>query len=385
MRLHVPTTLVLPVVLVAVLPFCGCQVPTAGPWGDPFAARAWGIVGTPGFSGGSYTTSIGSEPGGNMFAAIQQYDGGVGDARVMWSPGGTGGWMDLGTLNTGPANALTLAVDQGANPYIAYVDSSGSAVVLKYGSGWAPLGSLPATSVTPSGFGPLALAIDSSDNVYLAYADASAAVHGSATVLMWNGSTWTQKGAAGEGSVSVAVDFLSLGVAASGCIFVAYLDAGSGNQGSATMWDPTTALWSQLGPRGFTGTSVWDVSLAVDPHGIPYVAYRGGSQSQANVMRLVGTAWEHAGNADFTSKAASGIRIVIDKWGTPYVGYSDEERGYKASAMVLRGDTWTPVGTPGFSPGPIAYPSMAINANGIPAFAFEDQANGNATTVMTFR
>ncbi len=59
--------------------------------------------------------------------------------------------------------------------------------------------------------------------------------------------------------------------------------------------------------------------------------------------------------------------------------------GDKASAMVLRGTTWTQLGTQGFSAGAIGSPSLAISPEGVPAVAYQDQANNYDLTVMEFQ
>jgi hypothetical protein len=50
--------------------------------------------------------------------------------------------------------------------------------------------------------------------------------------------------------------------------------------------------------------------------------------------------------------------------------------------MVLRGNTWHTVGDGGFSPGDTAHVSLETGADGTVAVAFQDRANGYATTVM---
>ena len=61
---------------------------------------------------------------------------------------------------------------------------------------------------------------------------------------------------------------------------------------------------------------------------------------------------------------------------------ADQSLGGGACVMVLRGDTWKAVGRSGFSPGATQYVSLAAAQDGTLAVAFEDQANGYATSVM---
>jgi hypothetical protein len=346
-------------------------------WGDPTASRSWSFLGSPAFSGGSYTTSIGFDAGGNVFVALQENNSSLYTGRVMWNPGGAGTtWLDLGspTLAGTRADSIRLAISQGGGVFVTYcVGLPGAVNVLTFdGTNWVNVGSTVATS----GHSP-ALAFDQAGNLYVAFADDSNA--GQLTVEKWTGSAWS---VVGGGAVSPAtVDSVSIGIDSSGRIFVSYEDNSYGNQGSAFVWDGAT--WSRLGPQGFTGTTVANISLAMDLYGNPWVAYMdAGVGERATVMEYRGGAWEQVGNRGFTAGWADSLQMVISPSGTPYVGYADQSLGDAACVMVLRGTTWDAVGKSGLSPGATAFESVAAGSNGTVAVAFQDRANGYATTVM---
>jgi hypothetical protein len=352
----------------------------ASPWGDPTASRSWALSGSPGFSGGSYFTSIAFDAGGKVYAAIQEYDSGLNNARVMWDNAGT--WEDLSAaqnVSGGAAVSIQLAIDRAGVRYIAYCVGYAGAVQVRTfdGTNWVDL----SPPLTTSGLSP-ALAFDQSDNLYIAFSDVS---NGSVlTVEKWNGSTHTWSVVGGVPVSTDTVDSVSMGIDGLDHIFVAYEDSSWGNQGSAFVWDGTA--WSRLGPQGFTGSSVASVSLAIDLYGNPWVAYMdAGVGEKATVMEYTGGSWGLAGKRGFSSGWAGGLRLAISPSGTPYVAYSDQSLGDSAAVMVLRGTTWMQVGKNGFSPGASAYVSLAIGQDGQVAVAFQDRANHYDTTVMEFR
>ena len=259
---------------------------------------------------------------------------------------------------------------------MAYRDGSGAIQVKTLvGPTWVDL----SPPVTASGRSP-ALGFDQANNLFIAFADdTSSPVTGRLTVEKWTGSAWSPVGGLASPD---SVDFLSLGFFGPD-IFVASEDYGWGNQGSVFFWNGST--WSSLGSRGFTGTSVYDVSLAVDLYGDPWVAFQDASAGhKATVMEYTGGAWRLVGKRGLSAGAASGVHLAISRWGTPYVAYSDHSRGDAASVMLFRGGSWTTVGKLGFSPGATAYMSLAIGPDGTAAVAFKDLANGSSMTVMQF-
>ncbi|HXL73887.1 MAG TPA: hypothetical protein VN963_09710, partial [bacterium] len=68
---------------------------------------------------------------------------------------------------------------------------------------------------------------------------------------------------------------------------------------------------------------------------------------------------------------------------TPYVVYQDNASGGYATVMMYNGASWVNVGSPNFSAGAAANPSLAIY-NGVPYVAYGDAGNSNKATVMAY-
>ena len=94
--------------------------------------------------------------------------------------------------------------------------------------------------------------------------------------------------------------------------------------------------------------------------------------------------WTVVGSAGFTLDTANYTSIAIDGSGTPYVVYVDAGISDKATVMKYTGGSWDLVGIEGFSAGATNFTSIAINASGTPYVAYEDWNVGGKATVMKY-
>ncbi len=78
------------------------------------------------------------------------------------------------------------------------------------------------------------------------------------------------------------------------------------------------------------------------------------------------------------------IGFDVDKNDIPYLLFRDSKNSYKATVKKLINNTWTIVGSPGFSTTSIGSFSMQIDSNNIPYVTFIEYLNGLKTTVMKF-
>ena len=96
--------------------------------------------------------------------------------------------------------------------------------------------------------------------------------------------------------------------------------------------------WTVVGTAGFSaGGEIFDISLALDKDGVPYVAYRdiGNYSYKATVMKFVNDTWTVVGTAGFSADSAWGASLALDKEGVPYVAYTDGDNG---PATVMKYD-----------------------------------------------
>ncbi|WP_266203368.1 Ig-like domain-containing protein [Pontibacter kalidii] len=97
--------------------------------------------------------------------------------------------------------------------------------------------------------------------------------------------------------------------------------------------------------------------------------------------------WQPIGTSGFSTGQASWNKVIIDANGTPYVAFTDVAREGRITVMKYNGSVWTVVGAPGFSgrldPG-LDNLSFALDRNGVPYVAYEDEDNGRNVSVMKF-
>ncbi|MCI5183872.1 MAG: hypothetical protein D3921_15365 [Candidatus Electrothrix sp. AW1] len=85
--------------------------------------------------------------------------------------------------------------------------------------------------------------------------------------------------------------------------------------------------WEQVGGAGFSSGSVYynPIQLALDSSDRPYVAfsYRDSTNNsyKVGVMRFNGTSWEQVGTAVFSSNSVYNLSLALDSRGTPYVAF----------------------------------------------------------------
>ena len=142
--------------------------------------------------------------------------------------------------------------------------------------------------------------------------------------------------------------------------------------------------WQYVGAAGFTAGEAYDISLALDKSGTPYIAYRDNATSKVNVMRFDGTNWVQVGTAGFSSGVAYYPSLALDSSGRPYVAYRDNANYEKVSVMRFNGTAWEQVGKAGFSAGGVDTISLALDSSGKPYVAYMDWANSGKASVMRF-
>ena len=99
-------------------------------------------------------------------------------------------------------------------------------------------------------------------------------------------------------------------------------------------------------------------------------------------INLPPAGWTNIGTAGFSAGASEYQSLAIYN-GEPYVAFQDDANGDRTTVMKYDGSNWVNIGNAGFSAGFSRNQSLAFN-NGEPYVGFRDSGNGQGATVMKF-
>ncbi len=250
-------------------------------------------------------------------------------------------WVYVGTQNFSAAGATytSLAIDPYNTPYIAYNDAyfayGNKATVMKYnGSSWVAVGSPGMTAGVAT---YISLAIDGGGTPYIAFADG--ANSSKVTVMEYAGSSWSIVGSAGFSAGSAT--YVSLAIDGNGSPYVAYSDGGNSSKATVMKYDGSS--WATVGSAGFTTGQANYTSIAIDGSNNPNVSFSDvANSSKATVMKYNGSSWAVYGAADFSTGTANYASLAIDAYGIPIVAMQDAGTGSKAFVMKAGPATTSP-------------------------------------------
>ena len=348
-----------------------------------YNGSSWAVVGSAGFSDSSTKyTSLAIDGSGTPYVAYQDYGNSEKVTVAYFLSLDSIAWQDVGSagFSAGTADYTSMALDGSGTPYVAYRDvaNSNKATVMKYnGSSWTTVGSAGFSAGTMQN---AALAIDGSGTPYVIYRDLTV---NKATVMKYNGSSWVTVGSTGFSAGDVGYTCMAIG--SNDTPYVAYSDFGTGNAGKATVMKYNGSSWVAVGSVAFTSARAYDISLAINSSGEPYISYRDNANSlKATVMKYNGSSWAIVGSAGFSVSRAYETSLAFDNNDTAYIAFRDYGVSYKATVMKYNGSSWVNVGSRGFTTSRATYPSLAIDGSGTPYLAFQDYANNDKATVMKY-
>ena len=203
-------------------------------------------------------------------------------------------------------------------------------------------------------------------------------------VMKFDGSTWTMIGALPSYTQGYAA-YPVLAIDPNGVPYIAY---GNGSQSVVKKYNGTD--WVNVGTPGFAGGAVFMPSLAVDLNGTPYIAYGDVANNyKATVMKFNGTAWFAVGTPGFSTYACRSPSLSISSSGTPYLAYVYDNgwgTGLPVAGTVMKydGTTWVDVGTPGSAVGAYDYISLILDPRDTPYIAYKDSLNGYQANVKKY-
>jgi hypothetical protein len=240
---------------------------------------------------------------------------------------------------------------------------------------------------SPPGAFSVALEVNSEGTAYAAFTDVSDS--GRVVVMRFSPSSRRWEKIGGGGTSLGAVYMLDLAVDPAGIPYLAFKDEGDSMRVTVLRWEPDSLRWARVG-KAATPDDIGQFAFALGPAGEPYVAYKDRRyEDRSTVLRYdkAGNAWNALGDSGFTDAEGNFLTLAVDRAGAPYLGYYDELRGGRASVMRYAGPSegWTPVGELGFSRAKANGTAIAIDPGGAPYLAYMDGSeNTFKTTVRRF-
>jgi hypothetical protein len=228
---------------------------------------------------------------------------------------------------------------------------------------------------SPPGAYSVALEVNSEGTAYAAFTDASDS--GRAAVMRYSPSSRRWEKIGGGGLSLGAVYMLDMAMDPAGIPYLAFKDEGDSIRVTVLRWEPDSLRWVRVGRKGPTPADISEFALAMGPAGELYLGYKDWQYEGRSTVLLydkAGNAWNVVGDSGFTDAESNFMTLAVDRAGTPYLGYYDELRTGRASVMRYAGPSegWMPVGELGFSRAQARSTIIAIDPGGRPYLGYVD-------------
>ncbi|MEK0317282.1 S-layer homology domain-containing protein [Cohnella sp. 56] len=248
-------------------------------------------------------------------------------------------WKTVGQAGIGEADLPDLKLDAANRPYVAYRDLAGplggAITVSRFVDGaWQPAG---AAQFTPeASVQQLSLAIGRDGIPYVGYFAVPDGSYNSYMPFVYRlgSGGWADISYDGFGEPNSLTKRISLAASpVDNTLYVAFDDSNASRKPSVIRWNGSA--WDELGSAGIAGRAD-ALRIVVDNQGVPYLAYskRFEGVGPVSVLRWNGSAWEGVGGEDFSGGAAYDISLAIDPEGRPYVSYADQLQGECSTVKV---------------------------------------------------
>jgi hypothetical protein len=291
-------------------------------------------------------------------------------------------WVNAGNtaFSVGSISSPSIAIDASGTPYVAYLDQGNSRITVNKLSGntWVAVG--PSATISTGSGGNVRLVIDANGMPWVAYNDYT--VSGQVTVQQFNGTVWSNVGAAGAATPN-SPTYMSFGVSPTLLPYVHFSNA----SGFAGVRRFNGAAWINIGPLNVSAGQVDHSSIAFDASSAPYIGYRDATFGPyfGCVKKYNGSSWVDVGVPGFTPGPANQGVLKFDNSGNlhyAYVQWTGSQN--KMTVMKYNGTAWSLVGPATFSLGDANYPDIGFLPGGTPVVAYMDGAQSNKITVKSF-
>lgn len=290
-----------------------------------YNGESWVDVGSPGFTAtAGYELNLAFNPQTNEPYIAYQADVTGFPVVMKYS---SGSWSTVGSLSSyGSIGYISLAFNpQTHEPYVAFNTSASGLVISKYnGSNWSNVGNTSSYSL--SSINPQGLAFNPINNQpYVTFANFN---DSAGNVITFDGTSWTSVGNLGSNEV----DYLSITFNSSGIPYTAYRD---NTDDYVTVKKLNASSWENVGGLNLLTAGVYNISLALDSNGVPYVAYLNPNDNNSLVVKKFnGISWIDVGNSNFSPiDIGSSVLSISPLTNYPYVLFNSAINASKASVM----------------------------------------------------
>jgi len=201
-----------------------------------------------------------------------------------------------------------------------------------------------------------------------------------ASVLRLANGAWSYAGPKGGASVGQAW-YTRLEFAVDGELFMTCREYAASGRISLRRFGAATNLWSSVGPLGASPGEAHYTDLALRRDGTPYVIYADRTTQpgdKATAMRFENGLWHLLDGFGFTPGVAAYTSIEVDPSGRVLAAFDDfahydpVANAGRATVMAYdpAGDSWSALGSPGFSPHGAPNLTLAIDRDGAPWIAY---------------
>lgn len=293
----------------------------------------------------------------------------------------------LTTVSTMHISHPRIAKGPNNSIYVCYNDpiNGDSLTVKKYdGNNWTTIGSPGFSHVSPIYHN---FTVSPNGTPYVIYADPISSHN--ATVMYYNGNAWVTAGSIG----AIPGNTYHYEVAASNSnLYISFeFDAGTGSNDNIQVWEYASNSWSIIGspfalPSGVTDQ--YTTSSLIISNNDLYLLRRDESiDGKATLNKYSSNSWSTVGNAGFSDSTIYDPSIAIDGAGDLYAMYGDET--FPTLWLTMKkydGITWDQLATPFVSFATAFGSAMDVGINGVPFALFKDNnVNGNPMAVRSLR
>lgn len=293
------------------------------------AGTGWETVGGgPASAGAAMNTTIAFTGDGVLYIAFRDVaNGSRATVRRLNAAGNAWETVGGGAVSPGASDYVTLALSNAGTPYLAYRDTvAPKAMVMRLntaGTAWEPVGGGIASA---GNVAYLSLAVNGQDVPYLAYGDLTRSARAMVMRLNAAGTGWE---VVGGGPVSGRDgDYNSLAFSSSHAPYLGFQDDINNSRATVIRLNGT-GTWDPVGGGALSAGTAYYTALAMNPANVPYIAFRDEvGNARARLMRLnaAETGWEPVGGGLVSPAIVWNISLALNAQGVPYLAYTDDLR-----------------------------------------------------------